>query len=80
MKKKTKLFITIPVILAFLWGCVVLTDFIRSTKDMPPIFAWEIEVFDANVYHGIGYRIVLDDGFAIPPPDAEIKGYFYWGW
>ena len=78
--KKVKLAIIVPAIIVFFWGCAVITDYILSTKDMPPVFAWEIEVSDANVYHGIGYRILLDDGFAISPPDAKIKGYFYWGW
>ena len=80
MKKKIKSVFIIPIIIVFLWGSAILTDYILSTKDMPPVFAWEIEVSDANAYQGIGYRIVLDDGFAVSPPDAEIKGYFYWGW
>ena len=59
---------------------MVVTDYIRSTRVEAPIFAHSIDANDADVYRGIGYYIVIDDGFAVSPPDAELKGFFYWGW
>jgi hypothetical protein len=59
---------------------MVITDYIFSTKAHAPVFARSISVNDADIYRGIGYTIIIDDGFAVSPPDAELKGYFYWGW
>ena len=83
MKKyKRKLIIILPVLLILLfWIGMVSIDYICSKKAQPPIFAQRINsAMDADIYQGIGYRIVIDDGYAVAPPNSELKGYFYWGW
>lgn len=82
--KKIKNRTFIPIILIFavilFWMGIVITDYTLSTRVQPPIFAQKINASDADIYHGIGYTIIIDDGYAVAPPEAELKGYFYWGW
>lgn len=79
MSKKRKLIISLPILVIILWSGMVIIDYILSTRVLPPIFAQSINASDADIYRGIGYTIIIDDGYAVSPPDAELNGYFYWG-
>lgn len=80
LNKKLKRIIAIPfLVIIFLWVIMVTTDYILSTKVITPIFAQSVNASDADIYRGIGYTIIIDDGYSVSPPQAELKGYFYWG-
>jgi hypothetical protein len=78
--KRLKIVIIIPIlVIILLWVGIVVTDYIRLVRIQAPIFAQKINASDADIYRGIGYTIIIYDGYAIAPSDAELKGYFYWG-
>ena len=79
--KKRKIIIALPILtITFFWLGMVITDYIFTIKAQAPFFAQSINANDADVYRGVGYTIIIDDGYAVSPPNAELKGYFYWGW
>ncbi len=78
-KLKTAICVILLIVLLLL-SCMILTDYILSTKAQAPIFARKIDAYDADIYRGIMYTIIIDDGYAVSPPGAELKGFFYWGW
>jgi len=77
---KRRMIIALPILILLFWLSMVITDFTLSTHAKAPFFARQIDAYDADIYRGIGYTIVIDDGYAVSPPDAELKGFFYWGW
>ncbi len=80
MNKKIKLLIILSILMGILWVSMVTTDYLLSVKAEAPVFAQRINASDADIYHGIGYTVIIDDGYAVSPPDAELKGCFHWGW
>ena len=79
--KKRKTIIIFPILIIMLsWFCIVITDYVFSINAQAPVFARKIKAYDADIYRGMGYTIIIDDGFAVSPPDSELKVYFYWGW
>lgn len=80
MKDSRKKISIVILAIAIIWGGVTLTDYTLCKQAKKPIFAVPVVVTDCNMYHGLGYTIILRYDGAIGMSGEEMQGYFFFGW